>query len=128
MLRSLEGQKRPVEVTDELLSARDMLPPEIAVRIGCVGCNAPVSGNYLLTVGGVEEKADQIEDLLAAGEITDIPVKVVNGPQTHEVGVGDGIADCATATQRCRDKENISLLNYVIYGGGNGEPDYDETW
>jgi len=73
---------------------RNLLACELAISIGCVGCNDGVGGDFVLSADQATRDAFA-EDACAASELTGIPIDLRLSSRT--------IADRTTAPNGCDD-------------------------
>lgn len=98
-------------VAGELPSPKSLLPTELFVSIGCVGCQFGAAGNYCAT-GTREERERAGRDLLAIGDLSGLPVTVQNNSARRKAGDDAAVGACGSSPA-CQDPEVLSLLKEV---------------
>ena len=100
-----------VERRETMPPCRELLPSEVAVLVGCVGCNAACAGVYVVT-GDKLTRQQVAEDMLIGGELTGIPVTVrigVSESRSSGAQADQQMCDPTTA-QPCRNPENADYF------------------
>lgn len=87
-----------VATIDRLPNPASQLPHELAVQVGCVGCEGAGCGTYSVSESDREARKALVQDLRTAQELAGIPLKILSGGTTREYG---------QAEQNC-DPENCS--------------------
>lgn len=64
--------------TVDAIPSGALLPDEVAIKIGCAGCDSAIAGSYLAK-GSRDERTHLRTEVEEALELTDIPGTVKNG-------------------------------------------------